>query len=116
LFKPGLPFLKRVYAFLESLKLSAHPDKRYIGKTEKGFDFLGYTIYPNPRLRPSAVSFIQLIERSRRLQEKGADLHRLLEYVERWVIWLHGGLQGAVGDNRFSQIWTYVNEKLLHNP
>ena len=36
--------------------------------------------------------------------------------LERWVIWLHGGLQGAVKDNRFSQIGTYVNEKLLHNP
>ena len=35
--------------------------------------------------------------------------------LERWVIWLHGGLQGAVKDNRFSQIWTYVNEKLLNN-
>ena len=61
-------------------------------------------------------SLTPLIERSRRLQEKGADLRRLLEYVERWVIWLHGGLQGAVKDNRFSQIWTYVNEKLLQNP
>ena len=58
----------------------------------------------------------RMIERSRRLQEKGADLHRLRQYVERWVIWLHGSLQGAVRDNRFSQIWTYVNEKLLHNP
>ena len=37
----------------------------------------------------------RLIERSRRLQEKGADLRRLRQYVERWVIWLHGGLKGA---------------------
>ena len=58
----------------------------------------------------------RLIERSRRLQEKGADLRRLRQYVERWVIWLHGGLQGVVKDNRFSQIWTNVNEKLLYNP
>ena len=56
------------------------------------------------------------IERSRHLQEKGADLRRLRQYVERWVIWLPEGLKGLVGDNRFSQIWTYVNEKLLHSP
>jgi len=43
-------------------------------------------------------------------------LRRLRQYVERWVIWLPEGLKGAVRDNRFSQIWTYVNEKLLHNP
>ena len=67
-------------------------------------------------LEPAVQSLTRLIERSRRLQEKKADLHRLRQYVERWVIWLHGGLQGAVKDNRFSQIWTYVNEKLLHNP
>ena len=89
-----------MYAVLESLKLSAYPDKRYIGKTEKGFDFLGYRLRPERLLEPAVQSLIQLIERSRRLQEKGADLHRLLEYVERWVIWLHGGLQGGVKDNR----------------
>ena len=58
----------------------------------------------------------RLIERSRRLQEKGANLRQLRQYVDRWVIWLNGGLQGLVRANRFSQIWTYVNEKLLHNP
>jgi len=108
--------IKRMYGVHESLKLSVHPDKRYIGKTEKGFDFLGYRFRPGKLLEPAVQSLTRLIERSRRLQEKGADLRRLWQYVERWVIWLNGGLQGLVRDNRFSQIWTYVNEKLLHNP
>ena len=34
--------IKRMYAVLATLQLTVHPDKRYIGKTEKGFDFLGY--------------------------------------------------------------------------
>ena len=34
--------IKRMYAVLDNLQLTLHPDKRYIGKTEKGFDFLGY--------------------------------------------------------------------------
>ena len=42
----------------------------------------------------------------------GADSHRLRQYVQRWVTWLHGGLQGAVTENRFNQIWDYVNLKL----
>jgi len=67
-------------------------------------------------LEPAVQSLTRLIERSRRLQEKGADLRRVRQYVERWVIWLHSDRPGAVRDYRFSQIWTYVNEKLLHNP
>ena len=42
-------------------------------------------------------------------QKKRADSHR---YVQGWVSWLHGGLQGAVTENRFNQIWDYVNLKL----
>ena len=61
---------------------------------------------------PAVQSLTRLIERSRRLHEKGADSHRLRQYVQRWVTWLHGGLQGAVTENRFNQIWNYVNLKL----
>ncbi|MEI6721755.1 MAG: hypothetical protein WCO67_13380 [Betaproteobacteria bacterium] len=32
----------RAAADLATLQLTVHPDKRYIGKTEKGFDFPGY--------------------------------------------------------------------------
>jgi len=42
-----------MYGVLESLKLSAHPDKRYIGKTEKGFDFLRYWFRPGKLLEPA---------------------------------------------------------------
>ena len=104
--------IKRMYAVLETLKLTVHPDKRYIGKTEKGFDFLGYRFKPQKLLEPAVQSLTRLIERSRRLHEKGADSHRLRQYVQRWVTWLHGGLQGAVTENRFNPIWDYVNLNL----
>ena len=104
--------IKRMYAVLDTLQLTVHPDKRYIGKTEKGFDFLGYRFKPQKLLEPAVQSLTRLIERSRRLHEKGADSHRLRQYVQRWVSWLHGGLQGAVTENRFNQIWDYVNLKL----
>ena len=104
--------IKRMYAELDTLQFTVHPDKRYIGKTEKGFDFLGYRFKPQKLLEPAVQSLTRLIERARRLQEKGADSHRLRQYVQRWVSWLHGGLQGAVTENRFNQIWNYVNLKL----
>ena len=31
-----------MYRVLEQLKLTVHPDKRSIGTTHRGFDFLGY--------------------------------------------------------------------------
>ena len=95
-----------------TLQLTVHPDKRYIGKTEKGFDFLGYRFRPQKLLEPAVQSPSRLLERARRLHEKGADSHRLRQYVQRWVSWLHGGLQGTVTENRINQIWDYVNLKL----
>jgi hypothetical protein len=100
--------IKRMVAVLGALQLEVHPDKRYIGKTEKGFYFLGYRFGPQKLLEPAAQSLSRLIERARRLQERGADSHRLRQYVQRWVTWLHGGLQGLVEQNRFNQIWEYV--------
>lgn len=41
-----------MYAVLETLKLTVHPDKRYIDKTEKGFEFLGYRFTPQKLLEP----------------------------------------------------------------
>ena len=62
--------------------------------------------------KTAVQSLTRLLERARRLHEKGADSHRLRQYVQRWVTWLHGGLHGAVTENRFNQIWNYVNLKL----
>ena len=97
---------------LHTGQLTVHPDKRYIGKTEKGFDFLGYRFRPGSLLTPAIQCLTRLLERARRLQETGADLHRLRQYVQRWVYWLHGGVRGAVAEHRFTQIWIYVNQKL----
>ena len=74
-----------MYAVLATLQLTVHPDKRYIGKTEKGFDFLGYRFTPQKRLEPAVQSLTRLLERARRLHEKGADSCRLRQTVQRWV-------------------------------
>jgi hypothetical protein len=68
-------------------------------------DYLCCRFKPQKLLDSAVQSLTRLIERFRRLHEKGADSHRLRQYVQRWVSWLHGGLQGAVTENRFNQMW-----------
>ena len=105
-----------MYRVLEQLKLTVNPDKRYIGKTHRGFDFLGYRIHPDRKLRPAVQSLNRLLERSRRLHEHGVDENRLREYVQRWFIWPIGGLRGRVShEGGFNQIWLFVLKHLNIN-
>jgi hypothetical protein len=108
--------LRCMYRVLEQLKLTVHPDKRSIGKTQRGFDFLGYRIHPDRKLRPAVQSLNRLIVRSRRLYEQGVDENRLRQYVQRWFIWLHGGLRNRVIDTGgFNRIWLFVLKHLNIN-
>ncbi len=107
--------IRVMHKILEHLKLSVHPGKRYIGKTEKGFDFLGYRIHPNRLLRPAKQSLDRLNERCRRLYEQGGRESRLRRYVQRWYRWLLGGLGARVcRKGRFTRIWKYVLNQLSH--
>ena len=105
--------LRAMYRVLEQLKLTVHPNKRYIGKTHKGFDFLGYRIHPDRLLRPALQSLNRLFERARRLHEQGADEYRLRQYVQHWFTWLHSGLRGRVSKKGcFNRIWIVVLKHL----
>jgi hypothetical protein len=80
---------------LNELKLEKHPEKTSIGRTERGFDFLGYHLSPKgfSVARKTAENFLA---RALRLyeQEPGEALAsaRLGLYVERWVRWTRAGL------------------------
>jgi RNA-directed DNA polymerase len=98
---------------LGKLDLALHRDKRFIGRTSAGFDFLGYRFQPGRRLRPAMQSLERLVTRSRRLYEQGATRARLWRYLQRWVDWLWGGLGGTVsrqGGRR--TYWIYILERL----
>ena len=77
---------------VHSLGLDLHKRKRFVGRIDKGFDFLGYQIEPGRKLRPSPESLKRLVTRARRLYEHGAGSDRLWQYVSRWAGWLWGGL------------------------
>ena len=113
--------LRAMYDVLKQLQLEVHPNKRFIGHTTRGFDFLGYRLHPGRKLRPSQQSLDRMITRARQLHEQGASHRRLREYVQRWFSWLHGGLRGRVSrKGRFRQIWIRVLTRLrrlfAHSP
>jgi hypothetical protein len=89
--------LKTLYSVLSELKLNVHTkEKRFIGKIEKGFSFLGYFFKPGRKLRPSRESLKRVVSNSIRLFEQGADRSQLRIYLERWILYFRGGLRGMV--------------------
>jgi RNA-directed DNA polymerase len=75
--------------------LAKHPEKTFIGRIEKGFDFLGYHFGPEG-LTVAKATIGVFVERAIRLYEQGpgepAGSHRLGRYVRRWAQWVRAGL------------------------
>jgi hypothetical protein len=86
---------------LAELKVRQHPDKTFIGRIERGFDFLGYQFGPSGLgiARPTVERFV---ERARRLYEQGADRLRIDEYVRRWWKWVTAGIGSMIRDERMT--------------
>lgn len=84
-----------VNQLLASLGLAKHPDKTFIGRVEKGFDFLGYHFSPEG-LGVAGPTVDKFIARALLLYEHGPGealaSARLGAYVGRWVRWLGSGL------------------------
>ena len=77
---------------LAELKVEQHPDKTFIGRVSRGFDFLGYLFTPaGLEVAPRAVE--RCAERVSRLYEQGADLIRIGAYVRRWLRWARSRLR-----------------------
>ncbi len=80
--------VKAVNHVLGSLNLEKHPDKTFIGRIERGFDFLGYHFRPD-RLSVAGKTIENFVARAIRLyeQEPGEPFNssRLGLYVRRWV-------------------------------
>jgi hypothetical protein len=62
-----------------------------IGRTEKGFDFLGYHFKPG-MLSVAKKTVHNFLERITRLYEQGASIERIGQYVLKWYKWLFSGL------------------------
>ena len=83
-----------MYQILEDLRLRLLPENTFMGRCEKGFDFLGYHITlegltPNPQAQERALD-----KALRRYAQGG--LGSLQRYLKHWRNWAHGGLCGRV--------------------
>jgi len=94
--------VKIVNETLAELGLAKHPDKTFIGRAAKGFDFLGYRLSPQG-LSVAKQTWQRFAERATRLYEQERAGARppgaLREYVHRWRRWLGAGL-GPLRCNR----------------
>jgi hypothetical protein len=93
--------VKIVNQTLSALGLEKHPEKAFIGRVERGFDFLGYRLSPK-RLQVAKATVDRFVERARRLYEqergKSEDFPRLGAYVRRWLRWVEASIaRGALG-------------------
>ncbi len=73
----------------EALGLCKHPDKTFIGRMEKGFDFLGYR-FSRDGLSLARKTIDNFLTKALRLYEREpvqSRIERLGEYTKHWVRW-----------------------------
>ncbi len=88
--------LPDVNEVLAELGLEKARDKTFVGRVERGFDFLGYRFGPDG-VRVAEGTVGRFAERVSRLYERGADGVRIGEYARRWGAWVRAGLGFEVG-------------------
>jgi hypothetical protein len=75
--------------------LEKHPDKTFIGRIERGFDFLGYH-FSRQGLAVAKQTIADFIEKASGLYEQkhsAALAATALEmYIRRWLRWANGGM------------------------
>jgi len=71
-----VPKLIIVNQTLNELKVEKHPDKTFIGRIAKGFDFLGYSFEPKG-LSIVPKTLANFLGRMTQLYEQGADHRRI---------------------------------------
>lgn len=78
--------VKAQYDVFQALRVETHPDKTYIGKAAKGFDFLGFHCCPTG-VKVSDAALSRRDEKVARLYEQGASKQRIARYLVRWLGW-----------------------------
>jgi hypothetical protein len=86
---------------LAQSKVRQHPDKTFIGRISRGFDFLGYRFLPSGIVGVATQTFERCVERMARRYEQGADAIRIGDYVRRGSRWVRSGLAGEVALRTF---------------
>ena len=87
--------VRAVNESLSALRLEKHPDKTFIGKIQRGFDFLGYR-FGAAVLKLAEAAVGKFVEQATWLYEQGrrerGKAPLLGAHVRRWLGWATGGL------------------------
>ena len=89
--KRGIPrgsSLSQLLGAFYLMELDKKMEKTLIGRTERGFDFLGYHFEPEG-LSVAGKTIERFKERIARLYEQGADSVRIGQYVRKWGRLVH---------------------------
>ncbi|MFT6899374.1 MAG: RNA-directed DNA polymerase, partial [Paraglaciecola sp.] len=87
--------VRTVNQHFNQLKVAQAPDKTFIGRIAKGWDFLGYRFgLPDLALAQKTISnavnnVIQLYEQKRTAPERAVALD---DYITRWLRWVYAGI------------------------
>lgn len=76
--------VKMLNQWFKDLKVAQHPNKTFIGRIDKGFDFLGYHFSRQP-LCMAATTVRKHVKRLKRLYEQQKAKHATDEQVA-WVL------------------------------
>ncbi len=83
--------IKAVNEVMAELRVEKHPDKTFIGRIARGFDFLGYWFSPQG-LGVAKKTVDRMLEKVSRLYEQGANQVRIEAYLRRWWQWVRTGV------------------------
>ena len=89
---------------MADLRVEQHPDKTFIGRIARGFDFLGYW-FTTEGLGIASKTVERFAERVSQLYEQGAGENRIAEYVRRWGRWVRSGVDWLLGDGYYRMGW-----------
>ena len=107
--------IRTINQILAVLKVEQHPDKTFIGRINRGFDFLGYRFQGDRLIGVARKTVTNFVERAFRLYEQGADLYRIGEYVRRWLKWIGSGVEAQQKRNTFTSVSSYFAMQSLKN-
>jgi len=80
---------------LNRLKVWQHPDKTFVGRVARGFDFLGYR-FTSTTLSVAEKTLKNCRQRIAKLYEQRASVGRVDDYLARWNRWVRSGLDRRV--------------------
>ncbi len=78
---------------LAELQVEQHPGKTFVGRTRRGFCFLGYEFHACGLAGIAEPTRQNFVSRITQLYEQGASQERIGDYVRRWWIWVRSGLR-----------------------